>query len=93
MFRDFNKQEDQYSTEIFSTDVTVIPAPGIHNHGSSKVKLKNIVDFSWEHRLYIGNLLAIHTSGKYLAYGLKGNFLIIIKIINKIIILFNVEKL
>ncbi|XP_051158885.1 enhancer of mRNA-decapping protein 4 isoform X2 [Leptopilina boulardi] len=81
---DFNKQEDQYSTEIFSTDVTVIPAPGIHNHGSSKVKLKNIVDFSWEHRLYIGNLLAIHTSGKYLAYGLKVvNGSGVVRVVNK----------
>jgi len=54
--------------------VTIIPSPGDHNHGSSKVKLKNIVDFTWDHHLYTGQLLAVHVSGKYLAYGLKGNF-------------------
>lgn len=53
--------------------MTIIPSPGDHDHGSSKVKLKNIVDFTWDHLLYTGQLLAVHVSGKYLAYGLKGN--------------------
>ena len=67
----FNGQEDQHSVELYSTDVIVIPSPGGHNHGSSKVKLKNIVDFTWEHNFYPGQLLAVHMSGKYLAYGIK----------------------
>ena len=37
------------------------------------MKLKNIVDFTWEHNFYPGQLLAVHMSGKYLAYGIKGN--------------------
>ncbi|XP_033219302.1 enhancer of mRNA-decapping protein 4 isoform X2 [Belonocnema kinseyi] len=81
---DFNGQEDQHSTEIFSIDVTVIPSQGGHNHGSSKVKLKNIVDFSWEHRYYTGHLLAVHMSGKYLAYGIKaGNGSGVVRVVNK----------
>ncbi|CAK9806176.1 Enhancer of mRNA-decapping protein 4 [Anthophora quadrimaculata] len=68
---EFNGQEDQHSIELYSANVSVIPSPGGHNHGSSKVKLKNIVDFTWEHNFYPGQLLAVHMSGKYLAYGIK----------------------
>ncbi|XP_011701152.1 PREDICTED: enhancer of mRNA-decapping protein 4 [Wasmannia auropunctata] len=68
---EFSGREDQHSVELCSTDVTITPSPGDHDHGSSKVKLKNIVDFTWDHHLYSGQLLAVHVSGKYLAYGLK----------------------
>ncbi|XP_029669673.1 enhancer of mRNA-decapping protein 4 [Formica exsecta] len=68
---EFNGREDQHSVELCSTNVTIIPSPGDHDHGSSKVKLKNIVDFTWDHHLYTGQLLAVHVSGKYLAYGIK----------------------
>ncbi|XP_071625810.1 enhancer of mRNA-decapping protein 4 [Temnothorax longispinosus] len=68
---EFTGREDQHSVELCSTNVTIIPSPGDHDHGSSKVKLKNIVDFTWDHHLYTGQLLAVHVSGKYLAYGLK----------------------
>ncbi|KAL0109971.1 hypothetical protein PUN28_013544 [Cardiocondyla obscurior] len=68
---EFSGREDQHSVELCSTNVTIISSPGDHDHGSSKVKLKNIVDFTWDHHLYTGQLLAVHVSGKYLAYGLK----------------------
>ncbi|XP_076633941.1 enhancer of mRNA-decapping protein 4 homolog Ge-1 isoform X1 [Colletes latitarsis] len=68
---EFSGQEDQHSVGLYSANVTVIPSPGGHNHGSSKVTLKNIVDFTWEHNFYSGQLLAVHMSGKYLAYGIK----------------------
>ncbi|XP_074109863.1 enhancer of mRNA-decapping protein 4 homolog Ge-1 [Cotesia typhae] len=68
---EFNGQEDHHSADVYSTDVTVIPSPGEYDHGSSKVKLKNIVDFTWESHYYTGQLLAVHMSGKYLAYGIK----------------------
>lgn len=68
---EFNGQEDQHSVKLYSRDITVIPSSGGHYHGSSKVKLKNIVDFTWEHNFYTGQLLAVHKSGKYLAYGIK----------------------
>ncbi|XP_012532594.1 enhancer of mRNA-decapping protein 4 [Monomorium pharaonis] len=68
---EFNGREDQHSIELCSTNVTIVSSPGNHDHGSSKVKLKNIVDFQWDHHLYPGQLLAVHVSGKYFAYGLK----------------------
>lgn len=68
---EFTGQEDKYSAELFSNNVTVVPSPGGHNHGSSKVKLKNVVDFTWAHNFYLGQLLAVHMSGKYFAYGIK----------------------
>ncbi|XP_057331359.1 enhancer of mRNA-decapping protein 4 [Microplitis mediator] len=68
---EFSSQEDHHSADIYSTDVTVVLSPGGHDHGSSKVKLKNIVDFTWELQFYTGQLLAVHMSGKYLAYGIK----------------------
>lgn len=48
---------------------------GNHEKGSSKVKLKNIVDFSWEVRFYTGQLIAVNPPGKYVAYGIKCKFL------------------
>ena len=72
--REFTGQEDQNSVGVFSSDVTVVPSSGGHNQGSSKIILKNVVDFTWEHRYYPGQLLAIHMSGKYLAYGIKSKF-------------------
>lgn len=46
---------------------------GKHDHGSSKVKLKNIVDYKWEARHYPGRLIAVHIDGKIIAYSIKGN--------------------
>ena len=60
--------------EIISSDVSVTTSSGNHEKGSSKVKLKNIVDFSWEVRFYTGQLIAVNPSGKYVAYGIKCNF-------------------
>ncbi|XP_076280591.1 enhancer of mRNA-decapping protein 4 homolog Ge-1 isoform X1 [Lasioglossum baleicum] len=67
---EFSGQEDQHSVELYGDDVTIVPIPGGHNHGSSKVKLKNIVDYTWDVSLYPNQLLAVHKYGKYLAYGI-----------------------
>ncbi|XP_076383494.1 enhancer of mRNA-decapping protein 4 homolog Ge-1 [Megalopta genalis] len=67
---EFSGQEDQHSVELYGNDVTIVPLPGGHNHGSSKVKSKNIVDYFWDVSLYSNQLLAVHMYGKYLAYGL-----------------------
>lgn len=53
--------------------VTVVPSHGHHSSGSSKVKLTNVVDYTWEQRFYTGQILAVHISGKYIAYGIQGN--------------------
>lgn len=65
------------STSVLVTNdnVTVIPSRGDHAIGSSKVKMTNVVDYTWEQRFYTGQILAVHISGKYIAYGIQGNFL------------------
>ncbi|PNF32915.1 hypothetical protein B7P43_G01848 [Cryptotermes secundus] len=67
----FKGTDESNSAEVFCEKVTIIPSSGQHETGSSKVKLKNVVDFSWELRFYTGQLLAVHVGGKYLAYGIK----------------------
>lgn len=70
--RRFTGTDERNSSEVFCERVTIIPSSGLHETGSSKVKLKNVVDFSWEWRFYTGQLLAVHVGGKYVAYGIKG---------------------
>ncbi|KAJ8729730.1 hypothetical protein PYW08_001311 [Mythimna loreyi] len=67
----FSDGDGVCSAEVFSTNVMVNTNAGNHDHGSSKVKLKNLVDYNWEPKFYAGQLLAIHISGKYLAYSIK----------------------
>lgn len=57
---------------ILAQDVNINCSAGNHPNGSSKVKLSNLVDYNWESKYYTGNLLAVHASGKYFAYALKG---------------------
>lgn len=70
---EFQGNDDSHTAEIYATDVTIIPSAGDHSTGSSKVKLQNVVDYTWEERFYTGQLLAVHMAGKYLAYGIKGS--------------------
>ncbi|XP_014208396.1 enhancer of mRNA-decapping protein 4 [Copidosoma floridanum] len=63
---------EEHTYEIQSTNLNIIGSPGGHRDGSSKVKLKSIVDFTWEHRYYMGQLMAVHMSTKFLAYALNG---------------------
>lgn len=51
----------------------MVGSTGSHDHGSSKVKLKNIVDYKWEIKQYVGHLIAIHIGGQYVAYSIKVN--------------------
>jgi len=68
---DFSSPNSEDSIEVCSTDVVVIPSSGNHDGGSSKVKLHNVVDYTWEERFYTGKLLAVHMGGVYIAYGIK----------------------
>lgn len=58
--------------EIKTVNCRVLPANEKHYHGSSKVKLKNIVDFKWESKHYPGHLVAVHLDQNYLAYAING---------------------
>lgn len=65
--------DTQHSYETNGGNVIVVGSTGTHDHGSSKVKLKNIVDYKWEIKPYVGRLIAVHISGEYLAYSIKVN--------------------
>uniref|UniRef100_A0A1Q3EZN0 Putative enhancer of mrna-decapping protein 4 n=2 Tax=Culex tarsalis TaxID=7177 RepID=A0A1Q3EZN0_CULTA len=69
----FSKDEKQHCFEINGRNVTVLGSLGKHDHGSSKVKLKNIVDYKWEQRNYPGRLIACHGEGKLIAYAITVN--------------------
>lgn len=69
----FNKDDKQHCFEINGRSVTVLGSLGKHDHGSSKVKLKNIVDYKWEQRNYPGRLIACHGEGKLIAYAITVN--------------------
>lgn len=49
--------------------VTILPSPGDHEVGSSKLKITNIVNYGWEHKFHPGQLVAVHKAGVYFAYG------------------------
>ncbi|CAF4872294.1 unnamed protein product [Pieris macdunnoughi] len=67
----FAEEDDMCNAVVFATDVVVTTNIGNHNHGSSKVKLTNIVDYNWEAKFYPGRLIDVHNSGRYLAYCIK----------------------
>ncbi|XP_075151903.1 uncharacterized protein LOC142225942 isoform X1 [Haematobia irritans] len=64
----FKPGDKQCCQEISNRNVRVIANPGKHDHGSSKVKLKNIVDYKWEVKNYPGHLIAVHIDEKHIAY-------------------------
>lgn len=51
-------------------DIKVVGSTGRHDHGSSKVKLKSIVDYKWDLRHYPGRLITVHIDGKHIAYAI-----------------------
>ncbi|GAB0093302.1 Enhancer of mRNA-decapping protein 4 homolog [Sergentomyia squamirostris] len=65
--------EKQQTFETNGKDINVVGFTGKHDQGSSKVKLKTIVDYIWEVKKYPGRLIAIHLDGKHIAYGIKVN--------------------
>ncbi|CAM1331847.1 EDC4 (predicted), partial [Pycnogonum litorale] len=56
---------------VHASDVIVHQAPATQTKGSSKVKIRNIVDYGWEHKYYCGNVVAVHMSGNFMAYAIK----------------------
>lgn len=60
-----------FSYAVEGEQVTFICSPSDHTTGSSKVKIKNIVNFGWESKYYHGRLVAVHLFGVYFAYALK----------------------
>lgn len=73
--RTFNNAEDvQHCYETNGANVVVQVQPRSSNsHGSSHVKLKNIIGYKWEKKNYPGHLIAIHKEGKIIAYSINVN--------------------
>ncbi|XP_055918837.1 enhancer of mRNA-decapping protein 4 homolog isoform X4 [Eupeodes corollae] len=69
----FKSGDKQHCYEINEPNVTIVGSAGSHDHGSSKVKLKNIVDYKWETKNYPGHLIAVHIDGKHIAYVINVN--------------------
>ncbi|XP_017077359.2 enhancer of mRNA-decapping protein 4 homolog [Drosophila eugracilis] len=70
----FQPQEKQCCRVIRTNNTKVLTSGGVHTRGSSKVKLKNIVDYKWERKHYYpGHLVAVHRDGKHLAYAINVN--------------------
>jgi enhancer of mRNA-decapping protein 4 len=70
--RNYTGSETEFSAKVVGQEVTVHCNSGQHNHGSSKVKLINRIDYNWEFHYYRGQLVAVHINGKIVAYGMKG---------------------
>ncbi|XP_025194256.1 enhancer of mRNA-decapping protein 4 [Melanaphis sacchari] len=64
----FNVDEECTQT-IHGNSIKVFSSQGSHNKGSSKLTLKNFVNFNWDQCYYRGQLIALHISEKYIAYG------------------------
>lgn len=78
IYRSFKTGDKHSCHDISNRNVKIIANPGIHDHGSSKVKLKNIVDYKWEVKNYPGHLIAVHIDEKYIAYVINGMFIFIL---------------
>lgn len=74
-FSAFNKDDDvQHCYETNGANVVVQVQPRSKNsHGSSMVKLRNIIGYKWETKNYPGHLIAIHKEGKVIAYSINVN--------------------
>lgn len=53
-----------------------------NSHGSSMVKLKNIIGYKWEQKNYPGHLIAIHKDGKIIAYSINVNGVGMVRLIH-----------
>lgn len=59
---------------VAGADVEILVQSGRaagQEHGSSRVKLKNIVDYKWEVKKYHGRLIAVHRDAQVIAYSIK----------------------
>ncbi|KAM8716040.1 hypothetical protein ACLKA7_002996 [Drosophila subpalustris] len=70
----FKSYEKQCCYSVKTNHTKVYGCGGTHARGSSKVKLKNVVDYKWEQKYYYpGHLVAVHRDGKHLAYAINVN--------------------
>ena len=68
----FNGECKNFSYESNFPEIQVLCSNGKHEHSSSKVKLKSVVDYKWDIKNYPGRLVAVHLDGKHIAYTING---------------------
>lgn len=71
----FEKEEETF--DIKQKNTVIVRKPTDLHTSSSKVKLKNIVDYKWELKPYTGRLVAAHKAGNIIAYTIKGKTILI----------------
>ncbi|KAH8378342.1 hypothetical protein KR093_010780, partial [Drosophila rubida] len=75
-YSNFKPYDKECCHNIKTNHTKIYGCGGTHARGSSKVKLKNVVDYKWEHKYYYpGHLVAVHRDGKHLAYAINGELL------------------
>jgi len=81
----FSGSDETNSFPVKGEEVNISTSDGNHDVGSSKLKIKNIVNFGWEHRYYLGQLVSAHISGTYIAYAITtpGKNQGVIRIVNR----------
>uniref|UniRef100_A0A023FHJ3 Putative enhancer of mrna-decapping protein 4 n=1 Tax=Amblyomma cajennense TaxID=34607 RepID=A0A023FHJ3_AMBCJ len=64
--------EEDVSVDVCGQEVQVVVSRMHGNANSSnRVKIKNVVDYSWELKYNYGKHICLHMSGVYLAYALR----------------------
>uniref|UniRef100_A0A336M137 CSON006973 protein n=1 Tax=Culicoides sonorensis TaxID=179676 RepID=A0A336M137_CULSO len=84
LFANQTSEQDIFETKY--KNIVIVRNASKNNLSSSKIKLKNIVDYSWEVKTYNGRLVAGHKDGKLIAYSIraknKGKYEGMIRIVN-----------
>lgn len=62
---------ERNTTVVRCSNLQTQDAHGRVKISSSKIKLKNIVDYKWETKEYSGRLIAAHIGGEMIAYSIK----------------------
>lgn len=68
-FREFDGNDEDCTHLLYKNDTKIISSQESHNKGSSKLTLRNFVDFSWDHYYYRRQLIALNLTEQYVAYG------------------------
>eukprot|EP00090_Calanus_glacialis_P007849 TRINITY_DN16279_c0_g1_i2.p1 TRINITY_DN16279_c0_g1~~TRINITY_DN16279_c0_g1_i2.p1 ORF type:complete len:388 (-),score=164.66 TRINITY_DN16279_c0_g1_i2:87-1250(-) len=81
----FNGSDETNCFPVKGSEVNIVTSEGDHDVGSSMLKIKNIVNFGWEHKYYPGQLVAAHMSGTYIAYAITtpGKGCGVVRVVNR----------
>ncbi|XP_067652269.1 enhancer of mRNA-decapping protein 4-like isoform X1 [Haliotis asinina] len=81
--------DNQNSFSVYGRDVDVflgetrVGESLVTTAGSNKVKITPVVNYDWEPKYYIGNLVAVHRDNDFVAYVLKGKSNGVVRVISR----------